>query len=1155
MAIKRFLGLFLVSLFITASAMAQSGFGELTGIITDASGASLSGASVDLTSNATGEARHTTTTSAGIYRFTALPIVGKYTLKVTASGFQAFQANNITLTVGTVSTQNAALVLGDVQQTVTVQGTQEEQVQTDTAAISQLIDSSIWKNSPLETRDQNAFVALVAGAAPDSGSTGRGAAMNGTRTGTGNFLVEGVDNNDQGLGGGASSGNGASGGAVTSISPDAIQEYRIISHDPPAEYGRAGGFATDTVLKSGTNAWHGSAFEYNRIQALAANDFFSNRANVRDHLVRNQFGGSVGGPIKKDKTFFFATVEIHHLRNSTPITGTAFTQDFLNFVDSGQFQTYEETDPNGICRQFTIDKANPTGVSCPGAFAGSSKLGPIFKQLQASEPAGFPIANTTQATSNTASGIVTGGLAYPVNVNALATLSQSNVLNQNRGTFKLDHKLTEKDQLGFTYLIEQDENNVTPAGGAGSFGVPETNIGGAQLFGATWTHTFSPSLINIFRAGYLRHVRNFDTPGTSQVPSIYTADNLAGSFGASAALPQYFTENQFQYQDSITKIIGAHTFKGGFQFIRTRNGSSFYNDVNGTVWMNGVEDLLTDGAFGEETDAALFGGPTYGSFYEVGASIDPTTNELPDVYRGYRANEFAAYFQDDWKASKRLTLNMGLRWEYFGPPHNFKAGLDSNVYFGPAGAPTTNGNPFFPTSSFAGAVQGATFIQKNSNIWNKDTNNFGPRFGLAYDLTGSGKAVIRAGYSIGFDRLYNNVYENIRFNAPHFADNNIGALDNGVPAGPTYQPGIYSVPFTANAFLADYGAKPTPRHINQNLVTAYYEQVHVGFEYQIAQGYVLETNYVGTLGRKLVGLQDINNYDGRVACSGTLQPNCALNGYPQGFKSTRITTLFNGDNFRSNKYNSNYNALQVSLRKGFSNGLQILANYTYSKALDEVSDVFTQKGGLVGTADVLNPSLDYGPADFDVKHNAVITLNYATPWKKNNLLLGGWTVSPIITLQSGTPITLLDSAHDPNRDGRYYDRPQFNLTGSLKNAITHSKSPADGYLKQNSFVPVGIAYAQGKYECTGGRLWCNSTVGRNVLSGPRNINTDFGVLKHFNVTENQGFTFEANFFNLFNHPNFDNPSGDINNSAFGLSTGDQQHGTPRVTQLALRYDF
>ncbi len=1128
----------ILSFGLTWQIFAQSGSGELAGVVTDASKAIVAHATVTLVNDATGQTRNTVTTTAGTYRFPDLPIVGTYTLTATAPGYDTFKATHIVLTVGTVTSQEASLKVGTAQTTVTVAGTAEEQVQTDTAAVSELIDSSIWKNSPLDVRSQNTFINLVAGATPDN-ITGRGAAVSGARTGTGNFLVEGLDNNDQGLGG------GASGGAVTTISPDAIQEYRVLTHDYPAEYGRTGGFATDTVLKSGTNSFHGSLFEYNRVQALAANSWFSNHAGLKDALVRNQFGGSFGGPIFKDKTFFFASVEIHHRRTGSPVTGESLTPDFLNFVDTGAFEKFMETDPGGFCVQNS-------GAACPGALPGTAKLGPIFKALQTAEPTAIPL--TTQQASNQASGITTSGIVYPVNIFGLGTATDADAYNQNRATLKIDHQLSSKDQLSFVYLLDLDEDTSSTGGGAGSFGPAVSNYGGAQHFGASWLHNFSPTLLNEFRAGYQRHVRNFAVPGAAGISSIYTADSLAGSFGAGSGFPQLFTENQFQYLDTITKTIKAHTFKTGFQFLRTRNGSSFYNDVNGTFYFNGSEDLLTDGAFGQESDTAVFGGPTYGSFYEVSASVDPTTGTAPDPYRGYRANELAAFFQDDWKVTPRLTINAGVRWEYFGPPHNFRKGLDSNVYFGAATSPVPTANPFFPTSTFAGEVQGATFIQKDSNIWNKDTNNFAPRFGFSYDVLGNAKLVMRGGFGIGFDRLYNNAYENIRFNAPHFADNNFGALDNGVPAAPAYQPGLYSFPFTGNNQLAAFGGKPTPRHIDQHLVTAYYEQFHYGFEYELAKGYVLETDYIGTLGRKLVGLDDINNFNGRTACSGSsLQPGCNGTAYP----TKRINSIFNSDNFRSNGFSSNYNGLQVSLRKGFSNGLQLLANYTYSKALDEVSDIFSLRSGNTGPTDIQNPGADYGPADFDLKQNFVFTGNYTEQWKKNNLLLGGWSVSPIVTIASGSPIALIDTAHDPNKDGRLNDRPQFGLTGSLKNAITHKTGPADGFLKPGSFVPVGVPAVSSSgsqiYVCANGALYCDSPLGKNPLYGPRNMNVDFGVIKHFNFRENQSFTFEANFFNLLNHPVFNPPDGNIQDGTFGMSTSTANGA--RQTQLALRYDF
>jgi hypothetical protein len=1172
-----FAALLLLGLGFDSKVFAQAGYGELAGVVTDTTHATIPSASVKLISTATAQSRETTTSTAGEYHFTAVPISGSYTLTITAPGFTAFEAHGVALSVGTITTQDAVLTVGTLTNVIEVTGEAVEQVQTDTSAVSQLIDSSVWQSSPLETRTQNAFIGLVAGATPDdpNSTTARGAAVDGARTGTGNYLLEGMDNNEQGQGGVALYGVG---GAALTLSPDAIEEYRVITHDAPAQYGRSGGFSTDTVLKSGTNTWHGSLFEYNRVQALAANSWFSNNGGIKDSLVRNQFGGSIGGPIIKDKTFFYATVEIHHLRNSSPVTNTTTTQNFIDFVNSGAFETFMEgsTQQDPSTPPLSSGKAAPPqigvcpallGATCPGAFAGSAKLGPIFSAQDAANPNSFPHPEVSGAPVDASVaqnlGLIINGasLRYPVPVYTTTTILSHNALNQNRSSFKLDHALTSKDHLSFAYAIDQISGATNTGGGDGVFGPDLTQIGGAQFFTAYWTHTFSPTLLNIFRAGYLRHVSNFTVPASVLgVPSILGADPLESSLGHSAGLPQYFTENQFTYQDSLSKSLGAHSLTFGFQFVRTRNGSSFFNDTDGTIFFYGVEDIATDGNFGENMDSALYGGPTIGSMYEATASIDPSTDAAPNVYRGYRANEFSAFAQDDWKLTRRLTINAGVRWDYFGPPHNAEAGYDSNVYFGAFGTPTSNGNPYFPTNSLSGGLQGAQFIQKNSDIWNKDTNNFGPRLGFSYDLTGKGTLVMRGGFGIGYDRLYNNAYENLRFNPPRFADNSVGYLVNGVPVGPTYVPGLYTVPFTANSILGAYGAKPVPRHIDQRLITAYYEQANFGFEYPLVKGYLLETNYIGTFGRKLVGLLNINTYPGRNACpvgsgdnlDGTysIATACGAAGFTDGFSSGYVSTLFNSDNFRTNAFSSNYNAFQVSIRKSYANGLRLSGNYTYSKAMDEVSDVFRQRNAATGATDSQNPATDYGPADFDVTHRAVITLLYEEQWKKRNLLLGGWSVAPILTFSSGYPVALSDSSDDPNQDGTFSDRPQYLGTGKQTNAVRSGFSKTENafrFLSSDSFGPVTCPATlhQG--------LWCDSPTSRNAIHGPHTTNVDFAILKHFNVTEHDGFTFEANFFNLFNHANFGDIDGNIaDGSNFGRALSATE---PRIIQLALRFDF
>ena len=390
-----------------ASAQVQQGYGALSGVVTDASKASVAGAKVVLTNASIGFRKETVTNAGGQYSFSLLTVSGGYSLEVSAKGFSGAAVKDITTSVGTVNSQDVLLAIGSESTVVEVVGTNEEQVQVDTSSLSQLIDSTVWKDSPLETRDQNQFVGLVAGAAPDSAGTGRGFAINGARTGTGDFLADGYDNNDQGQGGAGTAGSG-SGGAMATISPDAIQEFRVITSTPPAEYGRTGGFATDTVLKSGTNHVHGSAFEYNRNQAITANNYFSNAATPRliDHLVRNQFGGSVGAPIYKDKTFIYVSAEFQRLRQGQPQAGiVAVTPDFVNFVKSGAFETFmegttqQDTTPGAVgtpeegIEQIGACPAN-IGTTCPGALARSATLGPIFSQLLAADAERIPAGHT-----------------------------------------------------------------------------------------------------------------------------------------------------------------------------------------------------------------------------------------------------------------------------------------------------------------------------------------------------------------------------------------------------------------------------------------------------------------------------------------------------------------------------------------------------------------------------------------------------------------------------------------------------------------------------------------------------------------------------------------------------------------------------------------
>ena len=1173
---KLFILAFAVVLGLSAQQVYAQGNATLTGSVTDPNGATVAGATVKATNIGTNIAYDTQSTDAGFYRFPTLP-VGIYKLNVEAAGFKGSLVENVTLTVGQTVTQDVKLEVGVATETVTVQSGGEQLAQPNESSVSALLNRNVWENFPLENRDTNEFINILPGAVPDAfaGST-RGAAVNGTRGGMGNFLVEGYDNNDQGQGG---RGALVSGG-ITSISPDAIQEYRVITNNYAAQYGKAGGFVTDTVLRSGTNDIHGSLFAYNRIQALAANDFFSNAAipRVQDSLVRNQFGGSIGGPIQKDKTFGFGTIEFHRLRQGAPLTATSTTQQFINFVQSGAFRTFQETSPNGYC-------VIKLGEPCPGAFANSGHLGANFQALQASNP--IPLG--TSNFFNQAAGLFSGAdlfggdpaLVYPVPVYGDVTVINNSFLNASRFTGKVDHIMSSSNRFTGTFLLEDSDTGDTRGGSDTTIGVPFLSPGRSILAGLTWVHDFSPTVINEAKFSYLRHVRDFaQCPGTDGQPSVVTGiDPLGVGFGCSSNLPQFFTDNQFQIQNHVSFVRGSHSFRGGVEYRRIRNGSAFEAIKNGLILPHGVEELLTDGFFGDEADLVSFGAPVLGGFTFAQASINPTTGTLPEFYRGFRANEWATYFQDDWKARRNLTFNLGLRWEYFGPPHNFRPGIDSNFYFGSDTTPVPNAtsNPFFPTTSpLTAKVVNGSFQQRDHEIWKKDFNNFAPRVGFAWDVFGTQKLVVRGGGAVSYDRIWNNLFENIRFNAPFFAFATVGFFGGGagVPAGPLATPGLYSVPFTAtNTALFNnpaFNPVPSPRHMDENLVTPYVQQFNLGVQYEFMSDFLFEANYITTQGRALTGLIDINTFDGRGRGGNSRRPNSSIGG----------------DNFRTNAFSSIYHGGQFILRNRTWKGLQFNTHYTFAKAIDEFSDAFNNRSGA-RPIDNANIRLDRGRADFDVRHRFVAGFTYDLPFLKDNRWLGGWAISGVLQMQSGVPFSVFHSGQDPNADGYLTDRANF-LGSDFGSVYTNNSSPADGFFDKSQFEGVLTTITRFRNQLTaqliaqgmtaaaaaaaaapgpviagcgagngvvisGTRWWCNGTSGRNVFTGPAYNNLDFGVHKKFKLTESKSLQLQANAFNLFNHPNFGLPVSNINSSQFGRSISTA--GTPRVIQLALRFDF
>jgi hypothetical protein len=1106
--------LFGLFLFLAPTSHAQVDRGAIVGSVSDATSARVDSAKVIVTNLETNQSNELTTDSEGNYAARLLKI-GRYSVRVEKQGFQNAVESNIDVGVNQVVRVDLTLKVGAASETVEVTSA-APLLQTDTSSLGTIETERRISDLPLNGRNFIALAYLAPGA--NAGQTGSNVSggvfeneraneaisVNGLRVTNNNFLLNGVDNNEFGLG-----------GTVVLPPPDAIQEFRTEENAMSAEFGR-GGAAVNVVLKSGTNRFHGGAYEFFRNDKLDALNYF---APEQLPFQRNQFGAFLGGPIRRNKTFFFADYQGYRLRETDP---------FISSVPTGPERT---GDFSQLLSLQGIQLVNPyTGQAIPNNRldqATKPDSSPLIDSVGSNVLNYYPAPTTTDPSSS----------SY-FTQNYLAAQKRMN--DQDSGDIRVDHQFSEKDQMFVSYSLSDVRSSRpgplgTPWGGSDC--CPSQSASRGQSLGIGYTHTFSPTLLNDLHGGYFRYAVNAlpfnygqDLGNQLGIPNANRGDiNSSGltnidvggytPIGDSEWLPEHVYENVYQIADTLTWIHGKHSLKFGVDFRRQTRNFFQLMAPRGLFVFSG---LYTGDAFAD---------------LMVGAANSTEQDFLQGNYLTtyWDLSEFA---QDDWRIRSNLTLNIGLRYEVTSP----------------AGGRVSNFNlstGMMDVGYGAGAIShaGVQF----------DKTNFAPRIGLAWTLPHN--TVVRSAFGI-FYSAEANIFDDLGLNPPQDTFN---AAQYSAPGAPQ------TAQLISTGFPASF-----PPYIPNNLFgsvkTTGSERVipkilewNLTVQHQFGKDWVFQAGYVGTHAYRLWNHEssDLNQplqpLDSNF--NGTAPPDCLSNntGRPYFNQQPCLVSVLPLDYAQ---LHTMYNAFQTSLNKHMSNGFNILVAYTFGKNLGNAD-------GNVGTyiQNSHNPNGEYGPAAPDIRQRLAISGLYELPVGHGrhflaNLngvgqaFLGGWELGSIITAQTGEAFTAVLSADYTNtgsfspRADQIHNPYDFSFDTADQENIFLCSNPGhqtlDCWYNQAAFAIPAVANGQQT-----ARNWGNSAIGN--LRGPNLINFDVVFQKNFKIRETQNIEFRAEFFNIFNHPNFGLPGNnpDVPGGAAITSTSTDN----RQIEFALKYTF
>lgn len=1152
------------------AAWAQVDTGSISGIVRDTSGAVVPGVELTLTNEGTGTAEATSSGAGGEYTFSPVK-VGRYAVTAQFKGFERVQHTNVTVDVQQHVVVDFALPPGQTTQTVLVTG-EPPPLQTEDASVGQVISQHAINDLPLNGRNFIFLAQLAAGVTQDQedtrglGSSGSFSA-NGERPSQNNYLLDGIDNN-------ANLVDFLNGTAFAVKPPvDAIQEFKIQTNDYSAEFGRSAGAVLNATIKSGTNEIHGDVWEFLRNDALDAANFFENAGGIpKGEYRQNQFGFTVGGPIKKDKTFFFGDYEGTRIRQALPSENTVPTalERDSGYTNLSELLTQGGTRTDVLGRTYALgqvfDPATTRAVTC-GVADPLTGINVPCAGMPAGSQVGFvrePFAGNILPANRLDPNAIKLLNLYPVpnGPGLFNNYSADPILKNDANQFdiRVDHNFNERDSI-FGRVTYVDNPQLIPGpfpgiadGGSFADGDQTAKSSNSVL---SETHSFSPSLVNEARAGFNRIATTRLQPnataanipaqfGIQGVPQVTDNGGLGSLFitglttlGSNQFLPSVEYSNTLQFTDNLTKQLGRQTLKFGFEFQRLRFSILQPPSGRGTWSFSGVYTEIPETTGGNTGLAQMLLTPipatVAGASDYVGGADQVQASNIAntDMYHDY----YAGYVQDDFKVTPRLTLNLGLRWEYFGQIIE-RYGAQSNFlpnYSGPSEFLLSKNRCSTPLSpDFIAAAQADDLNIVCSSVpglGHSQFTNFSPRVGFAYRVTD--KLVARGGYGLfygGFENSvvetyvdfpfqFNLVYPNLVPNAPiTFANGSIGTLETGltgIPLTPAaVEPGGVS-------FLGeDYHVK-----------TPYTQGYNLTLQYQLASNDTVAAGYVGNTVRHL-GVYINPNTPGLILPPGLDSYDYAR--FPD-FQTDSTYTTFAADSF--------YNSLQVNYEHRFSAGLSVLANFTWSKCRTDAVDVLNGTA-LTGYRAPLLPGFgiqgDYGLCDFDIPKVFHFSGDYEIPvghgraFLSNSpgvvdAILGGWSTNWILTLEDGQPGTVPCVITTTSGLGcNAFLVPGQSVTGGPHNV--------DQWLNPNAFAspPVATTIGQTDYSPLGGAP--------TQFYGPGFHRLDFSVFKNFKATERTHFELRAEFFNLTNTPNFSPPG--FNGNGVVASPGSLDYTSP-----------